>query len=78
MTRADHIISGDYLLTMDGNGTVIADGALVVKDGRIVAVGGQREIAGKYEAQSKLGGRGKAVFPGLINTHRRHAPQGMA
>ncbi|NJO13177.1 MAG: hypothetical protein HC872_06605 [Gammaproteobacteria bacterium] len=42
---ADLIVSGDYVVTMDANQPVVKDGAVAVKDGRIVAVGARTQVA---------------------------------
>jgi 5-methylthioadenosine/S-adenosylhomocysteine deaminase len=73
MTRVDTIVRGDYLLPMDEDVTVIRDGAVAVKDGRILDTGSHEELSRRYEAARVLGGRGKAVLPGFVNTHT-HAP----
>jgi 5-methylthioadenosine/S-adenosylhomocysteine deaminase len=73
MTRVDTIVRGDYLLPMDEDVTVIRDGAVAVKDGRILDTGSHEELSRRYEAVRVLGGRGKAVLPGFVNTHT-HAP----
>ncbi|MBA2734927.1 MAG: amidohydrolase [Acidobacteria bacterium] len=58
---------------MDGDRSVIEDGSIAVKDGRIVAVGARAEIDSKYAAHETLDARGKVVIPGLINAHT-HIP----
>ena len=35
----------DYLVTVDAERRIIRDGALVIKDGRIVSVGKSKEVA---------------------------------
>ena len=47
-SNADLIIYGDHVLTMEPGATVIADGAVVVKDDLIVAVGPRQEIDRSY------------------------------
>jgi 5-methylthioadenosine/S-adenosylhomocysteine deaminase len=70
--NVDHIIYGDYVITM-GPLDVIKDGALAVKDGRIVSVGSRAEVSEAYRADSVMEGAGRAVLPGLINTHTHAA-----
>ena len=42
--RIDLIIEGDYVVTMDDEGTVIADGALAIDGGLIIAMGTADDI----------------------------------
>jgi 5-methylthioadenosine/S-adenosylhomocysteine deaminase len=72
-TSVDLIVRGGTVVTMDDKRSVIEDGAIAVKDGRIVAVGKTAEIDGKYSARETIDARGKVVVPGLINGHT-HIP----
>ena len=74
--RVDYIISGGTVVTMDGSGTVIENGAVAVRRDRIVAVGTARAIASKYSAERVIDASYRVVMPGLINTHT-HVPMGM-
>ena len=65
----DLIVRGDHVLTMDPEQSVIADGAVAVNDGMIVAIGPAAEIMASYQANEVLDGTGKVVMPGLINGH---------
>jgi 5-methylthioadenosine/S-adenosylhomocysteine deaminase len=69
----DLIVAGDYVVTMEGNADVVKDGAVVVDDGMIVAVGRYEELAARYHAREVVGGRGRVVLPGLINGHTHAA-----
>lgn len=71
--RVDLLVRGGSLVTMDRNASVIEDGAVAVRGGRIVAVGQRASIAAKYAANEEIDARGKAVIPGLINGHT-HVP----
>ncbi len=73
MEKVDYIIHGDYVLPMEDNLSVIKDGAVAVKDKKIVDVGTYTDISRKYTAERILGGKDKAIFPGLINTHTHAA-----
>lgn len=72
-TRADLIISGGTIVTMDNQRRVIEDGAVAVSNGRIVAVGSRAEIEKNYSAGETIDARGRIVIPGLINGHT-HVP----
>src|ERR1051326_336636 len=72
-TRADLIVSGGTIVTMDNQRRVIEDGAIAVSGGRIVAVGSRAEIEKNYSARETVDARGRVVIPGLINGHT-HVP----
>ncbi len=69
----DLIIEGDYVVSMDNDGSVYKDAAVAVNEGVIVAIGGAEEISGKYNADQVLQGDNKIVMPGLINGHSHAA-----
>ena len=67
------LVTGGTVVTMDGAGTVIGNGAVAIDHDVIVAVGPADDIASKYDAVNRIDARGQIVMPGLINTHT-HAP----
>lgn len=69
----DLVVKGDYIVTMDGAGTVIENGAIAIDDGVIVAVGDAAEIEATYPAVETLSGTGRVVMPGLVNGHTHAA-----
>ena len=69
MSPADLLVTGGTVLTVDGPGTVVADGAVAVRDGEIVAVGPAAEVAREFEPAETLDATGCLVMPGLVNTH---------
>lgn len=69
---ADWLISARYVITMDAERRVIDNGAVAVKQNRIIAVGTAAEINAKY--QGKRVDAGEAILaPGFINTHTHAA-----
>jgi 5-methylthioadenosine/S-adenosylhomocysteine deaminase len=70
---ADLVVRGATIVTMDGAGRVVEDGAIAVKGDTILAVGPSEEISSKYEATQKIDATGKLILPGLINAHT-HIP----
>ena len=57
-------------MTVDQQKKVISDGAIAVGNDRILGVGPAEEILGQFpEARRVITAGGKAVFPGLVNTH---------
>lgn len=73
MEKVDYIIKADYVLPMEEDMRVIKDGAVAVKDKDIVKVGTFVEVSKEYTPERIMGGQGRAIFPGLVNTHT-HAP----
>jgi len=73
MKHCDYLIIGDAVVCMDAACTVHEDAAVAVKDGKVLESGAYQELAGRYEASVKVGGKGRVVMPGLVNAHT-HAP----
>jgi 5-methylthioadenosine/S-adenosylhomocysteine deaminase len=71
--KADLLITGGTVVTMDAQRRVIADGAVAVRGDSIVAVGSSAEIESRYEATRRIEARGALVMPGLINGHAHAA-----
>jgi 5-methylthioadenosine/S-adenosylhomocysteine deaminase len=71
--RIDLLIKGDYVVTMDGSGTVIENGAIAIDDGIILAIGPAEKIEAEYPAIETLQGKARVVMPGLINGHSHAA-----
>jgi cytosine/adenosine deaminase-related metal-dependent hydrolase len=65
---ADLIITRAHIVTMNATREVIEDGAIIIRDSRIVAIGSS-SIAKDYSAAKTIDAGGDLVFPGLINTH---------
>ena len=43
--------------------------ALVIKDGKIIAIGSNRELMAAYEADTIIDAKGHAIYPGFIDAH---------
>ena len=67
--EVDLIVSGAYVITMDEARPVIANGAVAIDEGVILAVGAQSDIAAGYSAAREIDGANRALLPGLINGH---------
>ena len=65
----DLIIAGDHIVTMDRDRTVIANGAVAIDSGIIIAIGTQADIEAEYSARQTLTGNERIVLPGLVNGH---------
>ena len=73
MKRVDLLVLNGTLVTMDKDRRVIADAAVAINKGRLVAVGTRRDIVRLYTAPETLNAAGKVIIPGLINGHT-HIP----
>lgn len=73
MEQADYIIIGEHILTMNDRLDLVHNGAISVKDGRIADVGSADSILKKYRSAHTIGGRGRLVLPGFVNTHTHAA-----
>jgi 5-methylthioadenosine/S-adenosylhomocysteine deaminase len=73
MSKADVILTGGSVATMNRDFDLFTPGAVVVRDGLIEAVGPAGEIEGAYAADEVVDCSGCAVVPGLVNAHT-HAP----
>ncbi len=71
--NADIIIKNSHIITMDKAMNKYEQGSLVIKDGKIAAIGDNEEINNNYSAPEIIDGTNKLVMPGLINTHTHAA-----
>src|SRR4051794_28499570 len=73
----DLLLRGGTVITMDATRRVLDDGAVAIKDGRILAVGPTAAIEAAHpDAATVIDARGKAILPGLIDGHA-HAGHGL-
>jgi|TARA_B110000263_G_scaffold212368_1_gene195796 5-methylthioadenosine/S-adenosylhomocysteine deaminase len=63
------LIANATIVTGDPERNVIHDGAIAVTDGVVAAVGSTTDLLASNTGADVIDGRGKAVFPGLINCH---------
>ncbi|MCK5424974.1 MAG: amidohydrolase [Emcibacter sp.] len=73
LKTVDLIIHGRYVVTMNEDKPVIEYGAVAVKDGVIVAVGQDKEIATNFTAKREVAGKDRILMPGLVNGHTHTA-----
>jgi 5-methylthioadenosine/S-adenosylhomocysteine deaminase len=74
--KVEMILLNGTVVTMNENLDVLAQGAVVIKDGQIVAVGPAADLGGKYEAGETIDCSGQVIMPGLINAHT-HVPMSL-
>jgi len=73
MQKADFILTGGTVVIMNQSRQLIENGAIAILADKILAVGTTSEIAAQYTATETIDCTGKALIPGLINTHT-HVP----
>jgi 5-methylthioadenosine/S-adenosylhomocysteine deaminase len=73
---AELLVRAKTIVTMDASRRVIADGAMAIREGRILAVGPRAEIEAAWEAPRVLDYPEGILIPGLLNTHA-HAPMSL-
>jgi cytosine/adenosine deaminase-related metal-dependent hydrolase len=64
--NADLLIRGAYALTMDGALGNVPDADILIRDGRLVAIG---QNVGEADAADVIDARSMIALPGLIETH---------
>jgi 8-oxoguanine deaminase len=70
MTRRLLLRNADILVTMDDQRREISDGAILIEDHVIVAVGTSAELSALAPSPTEtLDMRGHVVMPGMVNTH---------
>ncbi|MDP3283626.1 MAG: S-adenosylhomocysteine deaminase, partial [Desulfobacterales bacterium] len=69
---ADLLIINGTVITMDGEDSVIENGAVAVKGENIAAVGKAGELSA-FKASKIIDARGGIIMPGLINSHTHAA-----
>src|SRR5688572_5505250 len=70
------LITGGTVVSMDGSRRVIEDGAVLIRAEKIAWVGRRSELGNRGRGATVVDASGKAVIPGLINTHT-HVPMAL-
>lgn len=65
----DQLLSAGHVLTMDAANTVLTDGAVLVRNGTIQAVGRRAELEGKHPGAARTHYDNCLLMPGLVNAH---------
>ncbi|MBT8111708.1 MAG: amidohydrolase family protein, partial [Gammaproteobacteria bacterium] len=69
----DLIVRGDFVVSMDNDGTIYENGAVAIDEGLILAIGPAGDILAEYSAAKTLDGDRRIVMPGLVNGHTHAA-----
>lgn len=65
----DTIIANATIVTGDPARTILYDAAIAVRESAIAAIGPTESVLAEFPGAEVVEGRGKAVFPGLVNCH---------
>lgn len=65
----DVLVVNATIFTADAENCVIADGAVAIADGRLVAVGTSASVSGDFKAEKTIDARGGCLHPGFIDSH---------
>ncbi|MFZ5553297.1 MAG: amidohydrolase [Bacteroidota bacterium] len=65
--KADLVVHNATIYTLDKKNTIAQ--AMAIKDGKIIAIGAEREILNKYSAVEYYDAGLKPVYPGFIDAH---------
>lgn len=65
--QVDTIVHNAVIYTVDSAFTTAQ--AMAVKDGKIVYVGKEEDVMGRYAAKDTVDAKGNAVYPGFIDAH---------
>src|SRR4029450_10600054 len=69
MPATEQLIHDTTIVTANEAGSILYDAALLVRDGRVAALGPSAELVAKHPTAERVDGRGRAILPGLANTH---------
>jgi 5-methylthioadenosine/S-adenosylhomocysteine deaminase len=69
----DLIVSARYVVTMDARRQLIDNGAIAIKDSRIVAVSTRAAIDRDWQPKRRIDRPNAIITPGLVNTHTHAA-----
>ena len=71
--RADLLVAGGTVLTVDPRDTIFPDGAVAIRDGAIAAVGPRKTIERRFRARRAIDAAGGLILPGFVNAHTHAA-----
>jgi 5-methylthioadenosine/S-adenosylhomocysteine deaminase len=63
------LITGATLVTLDAQRRIFRDGAMAIRDDRIVAVGATNAIRERFDAEQIIDGRRFVITPGFVDAH---------
>lgn len=73
--KADLLVFNAVIYTIDSSFSVAE--AMVIKNGKIVAIGKQADLENEYDTKEGMDAAGKFIYPGFIDAHAHFAGYGM-
>jgi 5-methylthioadenosine/S-adenosylhomocysteine deaminase len=67
--KIDLLLHYALIVTQDERRSIVPNGAIAIKDGRILALGPSPDLLKGFDAKEIIDLSGQIIFPGLINTH---------
>lgn len=71
--RAELLLTGRYLLTMDAEQTIIEEGGVAIGGETILAVGKAADLLSRYPQAEVVAEPHGLIMPGLVNVHTHAA-----
>lgn len=71
--QVDLIVHGGIVVTMDPQQTLVENGAVAIRAGKIAGIGSTATVLKDFEAPQVIDARGGVIMPGLINAHNHAA-----
>jgi 5-methylthioadenosine/S-adenosylhomocysteine deaminase len=71
------LVTGGTVVTLDARRRIVRDGAVAIRDGRIVEVGKAAALEARYPGAERVSAVDRIVLPGFVDTHQ-HATQALA
>lgn len=68
-TKADYLLSGGTVITVDPERRIIRDGAVALNGTDIVAIGKREHVEHEVTARRTIDCRRKLIMPGFVNSH---------
>jgi 5-methylthioadenosine/S-adenosylhomocysteine deaminase len=69
VTAPVSLIHDATIVTGDDAGAIHYDAAVAIEGARVAAIGATADLLARYPDAERVGARGRAVLPGLANTH---------
>ena len=73
MQVCDTLLFAGYIITQNNEREIITDGAIAIRDGKILEIGSAKSVRAAYTAEQALEMPDSMLMPGMINSHTHAA-----